>query len=76
MGIMLLSGIPIVGFIMILVWSFGHSCNRNTKSYARAVLIFGIIGFILTIVGIIINIESIRALTDYINSNFEIGMVG
>ena len=76
MGIMLLTGIPIIGFIMILVWSFGHSCNRNTKSYARAVLIFGIIGLILTIAGVIINLEALKELTNFINSNFEIGIAG
>lgn len=76
MGIMLLTGMPIVGFIMILVWSFGHSCNKNTKSFARAVLIFWIIGLVLTIAGIIINIEALRSLTDFINSNFEIGLAG
>lgn len=76
MGIMLLTGIPIIGFIMILVWSFGNSCNKNTKNFARAVLIFGIIGFILTIVGVIINLEAIRAFIEYFNSNFEIGLTG
>ena len=76
MGMMLLTGIPILGFIMILVWSFGRSWNKNTRNYARAVLIFGIIIFVLSIAGIIINLEALRALTDYFNSNFEIGFVG
>jgi hypothetical protein len=39
-------------------------------------LIFWIIGLVLTIAGIIINIEALRSLTDFINSNFEIGLAG
>jgi hypothetical protein len=75
-GMMLLSAIPVIGFIMILVWSFGSSWNKNTRNYARAVLILGIIGFILTIVGIIINFETIRTLMEFFNSNYEIEFFG
>ncbi|MGE5614866.1 MAG: hypothetical protein ACM3XR_10720, partial [Bacillota bacterium] len=53
LGIMIVTCIPILGFIMILVWSFGSSFNRNTKNFARAILILWIVGFILTIVTII-----------------------
>lgn len=46
-GMMILSGIPLVGFILLLVWAFGSSVNKNKKNYARAVLIVGIIGGII-----------------------------
>ena len=49
-GIFLLMSIPILNIIMILVWSFGDSCNLNTKNYAKAVLVMFIIFVVLTIV--------------------------
>lgn len=75
-GIFLVTGLPVIGFIMILVWSFGSSWNKNTRNLARAILIFGIIGFVLAVASVIINIEAIRALIDYFNANFEIGLTG
>jgi hypothetical protein len=50
-GIFLLRAIPIVGIVMIFVWAFGSSCNRNTKNYARAVLITFVIFLVLSLVG-------------------------
>lgn len=50
-GIFLIMGIPILGIVMLFVWAFGSSFNRNTKNYARAVLIFSLIMLILTAVG-------------------------
>ncbi len=54
-GIILLQGIPVIGLIMILVWSFGGSFNRNTRNYARAVLVLGLIGLALSIAFAIVN---------------------
>jgi hypothetical protein len=45
----ILSGIPIVGFILLLMWAFGSSTNINKKNYARAVLIMGIIVLVIYI---------------------------
>jgi hypothetical protein len=47
---MIVFGIPIVGFIMMLVWSFSSSTNINKKNYARATLIMAIIGAVLMII--------------------------
>lgn len=60
----ILMGIPLVGFILMLVWAFGSNVNKNKKNYARATLIVGIIGGILAAIfsGIII-----AALTPMIN---------
>ena len=41
---MFLTGIPIVGFIMLLVWAFSGGTNPNKKNWAIAALIWGIIG--------------------------------
>lgn len=48
-GMMLIAYIPLVGFIMLLVWAFGSTENPNKKNYARAVLIISIIVSALTI---------------------------
>ncbi len=49
-GMFILMGIPFVGFILMLVWSFGSNVNVNKKNYARATLILGIIGGILLVI--------------------------
>lgn len=70
-GMFILTGIPLIGFIMILVWSFSSSFNKNTKSFARAILILWIIGLVLSIIGIIINWVAIQSLIDFFNSNMS-----
>lgn len=54
----ILMGIPLVGFIMMLVWAFGSETNTNKKNLARAVLIMGVIigvlyGLIMVVVMLI-----------------------
>ena len=46
---LILSGIPIVGFILLLVWAFGGGAKISKRNYARATLILMIIGFVLGI---------------------------
>lgn len=46
---MLISAIPMVGFIMQLVWAFGGTANINRRNYARAVLILSLVGIVLAI---------------------------
>lgn len=73
MGIFILTGIPIINLIMVLVWSFGSSCNRNTKNFARAVLIFWIIGLILAIVSTVLYWSTIQYLWETFGSmGFEV----
>jgi len=50
MGMLVLSGIPLVGIVLLLVWAFGDGVNTNKKNYARACLILAVIGIILSIV--------------------------
>ena len=47
---MIVSGIPFVGFIMLLVWAFGSQTNPNKKNWARAILILMLLGIILSII--------------------------
>lgn len=46
-GIFLIMGIPILGIVMVFVWAFGNSFNKNTKNYARAILITFLIMLVL-----------------------------
>ena len=49
----LLSAIPVIGFIVLLVWAFGGSVNLNKKNYARAILIMCVIGVALSVIVVI-----------------------
>lgn len=49
-GMFLLTSIPLVGLILLFVWSFGGSVNLNKKNFARAMLILSVIGVILSII--------------------------
>ena len=57
-GMFLLLCIPIVNFILLLVWSFGGNVNQNKKNYARATLLLMVIGVVLSIVfgGVLVGI--------------------
>ncbi len=46
---MFVAGIPFVGFIMLLVWALGSHTNPNKKNWARAMLIWMLIGVVLAI---------------------------
>lgn len=50
-GIFLIMAIPIINIIMLFVWAFGSSFNRNTKNFARSFLIMALIWIILIIAG-------------------------
>lgn len=71
-GMFIITGIPLIGFIMILVWSFSSAFNKNTKSFARAILILWIIGLILSIVVAIINWAAIQSLYELLSSSISI----
>ena len=51
---MLLTSIPLVGFIMLLVWAFGGGAKESKKNYARAALIFALVGIVIGIITSII----------------------
>lgn len=53
----LVTAIPIVGIIMLLVWAFGSNININKANWAKATLIWMVVGiaiifFILVTVGV------------------------
>ena len=51
---MLIMAIPIVGFVMLLVYAFGDNGNVNRKNWAKAQLIVLAIVLGLVIIGMII----------------------
>ncbi|NLW53924.1 MAG: zinc ribbon domain-containing protein [Clostridiaceae bacterium] len=53
-GMLLLLMIPVVGFVLLLVWAFGGSVNRNKKNYARASLLLLLISTVLIIILVLI----------------------
>ena len=44
---LLISFIPLVGFIMLFVWAFGSSENPNKANWAKATLIWYAVGLAL-----------------------------
>ena len=70
-GMFLLLCIPIVNIILLFVWSFGSSVNRNKKNFARAVLILSVIGIAISI---IFGAAFISALAGLFNSLGEISI--
>lgn len=46
---MILMCIPVVNFIMLLVWAFGGGTPASKANWAKASLIFMVIGLLLTL---------------------------
>lgn len=44
-----LIGLPLVGFILCLVWAFGSSANENKRNFCRAQLIWVLIALVISI---------------------------
>jgi succinate dehydrogenase/fumarate reductase cytochrome b subunit len=60
----LLVAIPLVNLIMLFVWAFGGGANPSKANYAKASLIWILIGIVLYIVfGVIIFGTMIRSIT-------------
>jgi len=66
----ILSGIPVVGFIMILVWAFGGGAKISKRNYARAALIFAVVvGFISILCSIIFS-TTLAAIASQMSSSY------
>jgi len=50
----LITAIPFVGLIMLFIWAFGSSENPNKKNWAKANLIWMLIGLILAFIFILL----------------------
>lgn len=49
-GMFILMAIPLLNFIMMLMWIFGSQVNRNKKNFAIAVLVMAVISIVLSFV--------------------------
>jgi hypothetical protein len=50
----LITAIPLVGLIMLFVWAFGSGTNPNKANWAKASLIWCLVGIVLGILFIVI----------------------
>ena len=50
----LLSAIPVVNLVMLLVWAFGSSTNPSKANWAKATLIWMVIGVILVVLFMVV----------------------
>ncbi len=65
-GTMLLFGIPIVGWLVCLIMAFAAQ-NLNRRNFARAMLIFSVIGIVIGIILYFIFSWVAEAVIQYIN---------
>ena len=66
---MIVFAIPIVGFIMMLVWSFSSNVNRNRKNFALASFIMWLIGIALSVLIFVLAGAAIAAVVNNISSS-------
>lgn len=45
--IIFVTGLPLIGLIMLLIWAFGDEKNIHKKNYAKGSLLLLLIGFIV-----------------------------
>ncbi len=50
----LISAIPLVGLIMLFVWGFGSGTNPNKANWAKATLLWYLVGIVLAIIIIVV----------------------
>ena len=70
-GIMLLMCIPVVGFVLILIWAFGGCRKINKRNLARASLIMMVIGLILSLIAGFLIKSAVNNLMEQIGINWE-----
>ncbi len=51
---LLISYIPLVGLIMLLIWAFDSTTNLNKKNWAKASLIWMLVGIGLAIIILVV----------------------
>ena len=49
-GYELLFGIPVIGFIILLVFAFGGTPNKNLKNFARSKFCCAIVALVLSVI--------------------------
>jgi cell division protein FtsW (lipid II flippase) len=65
---LLITYIPLVGLIMLLVWAFDNTTNLNKKNFAKASLLWMLIGIILTVIIFALFMGAFFSMMDSMNS--------
>lgn len=68
-GMMFLYSIPVVGWLVCLITAFAPK-NRTKKNFAKAVLIWLVIGLVLSVIGYFVARGFFSMLTGYLNNGF------
>lgn len=68
-GLMFLFAIPVIGWLICIIMAFA-SKNENKKHFAKAMMIWLIIGIVLSVVGYFVFRWLGGMITDYINAEF------
>ncbi len=66
---MFLAGIPLVGFILMLVWAFGSDTNPSKSAWAKAALLWGVIITVIYVIFYVI-IFVVFGVANNLNLNF------
>ncbi len=61
---LLISAIPLVGFIMLFVWAFSSNAPASKSNWAKATLVLMVIGIVLAIIILVIFGATILGLYD------------
>ena len=61
---LLISAIPLVGFIMLFVWAFSSNVPASKSNWAKATLVLMVIGIVLAIIILVIFGATILGLYD------------
>lgn len=51
---LLIRAIPLVNIIMLFIWAFGSGNNPNKANWAKAVLIWLVIGSVITVIILVV----------------------
>lgn len=51
---MLITAIPVVGIVMLFVWAFGSGTNQNKANWAKASLLWMLIGGVIAVLFMVI----------------------
>ncbi|WP_017811303.1 MULTISPECIES: hypothetical protein [Paenibacillus] len=62
---MLLMAIPIVNLVMLFVWAFGGNTNLSKSNYAKAALIWIVIGIVVSVIFSVLFGAAIAGLSQY-----------
>lgn len=66
-GYELLFMIPIVGLIMVLIFSFGGTANKNLKNFARSQFCIWIIIIVLVVIAILLGLMTASSVASNVN---------